>query len=268
MRSINRASTALLVALGLLVLPLATGVSDGASSSSYPMTIKAADGTFTFTSRPTSIVSLSPTATEILFAIGAGPQVKAVDSDSDYPPNAPRTKLSAYTPNVEAIAKYDPTWSWSRSIRPSFNTQMAALKIPVIDEPTAANLAAAYAQYTSLGRATGRVAQAAAEVAKVKRKIASIVASTPRAPKGSTYYYEIDPTYYSVTSSTFVGQLFALFGLKSIADGAKGVAASGGYPQLSEEFILKSNPTISSWPTRSAVKRRRPRSRRGRAGPR
>ena len=57
---------------------------------------------------PTRIVSLSPTATEDLFAIGAGKQVVAVDNDSDYPSNAPRTKLSGYTPNAEAIAGYKP----------------------------------------------------------------------------------------------------------------------------------------------------------------
>jgi len=49
---------------------------------------------------PHRIVSLSPTATESLFAVGAGPQVTAVDDQSDYPKEAPRTKLSGYTPNV------------------------------------------------------------------------------------------------------------------------------------------------------------------------
>ena len=57
---------------------------------------------------PHRIVSLSPTATESLFAIGAGPQVVAVDDQSDYPKNAPRTTLSGFTPNVEAIAGYKP----------------------------------------------------------------------------------------------------------------------------------------------------------------
>jgi iron complex transport system substrate-binding protein len=243
-RSIKRAFAALFVVLGFVLGPLATGVPSGASStSSYHVTIKAADGTFTFTSRPSAIISLSPTATEILFAIGAGPQVKAVDSYSDYPPSAPITKLSGYTPNVEAIAKYKPDLVVVASDPANFNKQMAALKIPVIYDPAASNLTQAYAQYARLGVATGHVAQARTEVATVKAKIASIVASTPRAPKGTTYYYELDPTYYSVTSSTFVGQLFALLGLKSIADSAKGVASSGGYPQLNAEFILKANPS-------------------------
>ena len=54
------------------------------------------------------INSLSPTATEDLFAIGAGKQVVAVDNQSNYPKQAPRTTLSGYSPNVEAIANYHP----------------------------------------------------------------------------------------------------------------------------------------------------------------
>ena len=62
----------------------------------------------TIRKRPSRIVSLSPTATETLFAIGAGAQVVAVDDQSDYPKQAPHTTLSGYTPNVEAIAAYKP----------------------------------------------------------------------------------------------------------------------------------------------------------------
>jgi iron complex transport system substrate-binding protein len=240
MRPIHKSLLTFAVAAGLLIAPMTSGAT---TKSDFPMTIKAVNGTFTFKSRPTAIVSLSATATEMLFAIGAGPQVKAVDSYSDYPPQAPITKLNAYTPSVEAIAKYKPDLVIVSSDTSGFNTQMAALKIPVLYDPAAANLRQAYGQYSSLGKVTGNVAGAKAEVQKVKAKIAHILSTTPRAPKGSTYYYELEPTYYSVTSATFVGQLFGLLGLKSIADNAKGVAASGGYPQLSAEFILKANPT-------------------------
>ena len=60
------------------------------------------------TAFPQRIVSLSPSATESLFAIGAGQQVVAVDDQSDYPKTAPKTTLSGFTPNVEAIAGYKP----------------------------------------------------------------------------------------------------------------------------------------------------------------
>ncbi len=242
MRSLPKSLLALVVLVGLAI-PLVSGVAEASSTKSFPVTLKLSDGTFTFKSRPDAIVSLSPTSTEMLYAIGAGPQVKAVDSYSDYPPNAPKTTLSGYTPNVEAIAKYNPDLVVVSSDTTSFNTQMAALKIPVLYTPAAANLSQAYGEYGPLGKATGHVAQAKAEVASIKSKIAHIVATTPHAKKGTTYYYELEPDYYSVTSATFVGKLFSLLGLTSIADSAKGVASSGGYPQLNAEFILKSNPT-------------------------
>jgi iron complex transport system substrate-binding protein len=58
-----------------------------------------------------------------------------------------------------------------------------------------------------------------------------------------TYFYELDQNYYSVTTEqTFIGQVLETLGLHSIADGAEGAAASGGYPQLSQEYIVKSDP--------------------------
>jgi iron complex transport system substrate-binding protein len=241
MRSFGKGLLALLVILSPLAIPIASGAVS--KSPGFPVTMKLADGTFTFKTPPRAIVSLSPTATEMLYAIGAGSQVKAVDSYSDYPPNAPKTTLNAYDPNVEAIAKYSPDLLVVASDTASFNTQMAALKIPVLYDPAAANLTQAYAEYGPLGKVTGHVAQATKEVTTIKEKIAHIVATTPHAKKGTSYYYELDPTYYSVTSSTFVGKLFSLLGLKSIADSATGIASSGGYPQLNAEFILKANPS-------------------------
>ncbi len=242
MRSIRKSLLALAIISGAAV-PLGAGVSGASTTSSFPITVKLADGTFTFASRPDAIVSLSPTSTEMLYAIGAGQQVKAVDSYSDYPTNAPKTTLSGYDPNVEAIAKYNPDLVIVASDSANFNTQMAALKIPVLFDPAAANLSQAYAQYGPLGKVTGHVAQAKKEVATIKAKIAHIIATTPHTKKGTTYYYELEPDYYSVTSTTFVGKLFSLLGLTSIADSAKGLASSGGYPQLNASFILKANPT-------------------------
>jgi iron complex transport system substrate-binding protein len=86
------------------------------------------------------------------------------------------------------------------------------------------------------------VGQAQAEVSNIKAQIKQIVAATPKKSTPITYYFELEQDYYSVTSTTFVGQLLGLLGMKSIADAATGAAASGGYPQLSAEFIIKSNP--------------------------
>lgn len=222
--------------------PPASG-SAAPARAGFPVTVTTAGGTTHLASRPDAIVSLSPTATEMLYAIGAGSQVKAVDNDSDYPPQAPRTKLSGYTPNVEAIAAYKPDLVIISNNIDGIAGKLTALSIPVLDLPAAASLTGVYAEFTELGAATGHVAQAKTENSSLKAGIRQIVASQPAHAKPLTYYYELstDP-YYSVTSSTFVGSLLSLLGMKSIADAATGAAAAGGYPVLSAEYILRANP--------------------------
>jgi iron complex transport system substrate-binding protein len=208
----------------------------------FPIKVRTSSGVVTIKSRPKAIISLSASATEMLYAIGAGSQVKAVDKYSNYPPNAPVTGLNGFSASAEAIAKYRPDLVIVSYDPASFSAQMAKLKIPVIYDPAAPSLAVAYQQYVGLGQATGHVQGALTEVSRLKSGIASIVKSTPQASPGTTYYWELDPTYYSVTSSTFMGQLMSLLGLKSIAD-AVGANSNGGYPQLNSEFILQANPS-------------------------
>src|SRR5215467_9705561 len=208
----------------------------------FPVTVTAANGTVHVRKRPDAIVSLSPTATEMLYAIGAGSQVKAVDADSNYPPQAPVTKLSGFTPNVEAIAAERPDLVVVSNDAAMLTNRLAAFGVPVLDLPAPANLAGVYAEFNQLGAATGHASQARAEVSKLRGEISKIVAAIPHRAKPLTYYYELDVTYYSVTSDTFIGRVLGLLGMKSIADSAKGASSSGGYPQLSAEFILKSNP--------------------------
>jgi iron complex transport system substrate-binding protein len=213
-----------------------------ASQAEFPVTIGTGSKAVTIAKKPTRIVSLSATVTEDLFAIGAGSQVVAVDKNSTYPASVPHTTLDAYQLNAEAVAAYRPDLVVESGLTPAQVAQLEALKLPVIDEPAASGLEQVYEQITDLGKATGNAPAAAALVDSMRQKVADVVASTPKPPAGTTFYYELDPTYYSVTTSTFVGQLFKSLGLTSIADVAKGAAAAGGYPQLNSEYVVKSNP--------------------------
>jgi iron complex transport system substrate-binding protein len=194
------------------------------------------------TGQPTRIVSLSPTATEMLYAIGAGKQIVAVDDQSNYPARAPRTKLSGFTPNVEAIAKYRPDLVVGEAGLSKLAGAFEAVGIPLLVEPSAPSLADAYGQIMQLGRATGHTPAAAALVKRMKAQIAAIVKSMPKGGKPLTVYHELDPTYYTATSKTFIGSVYRLFGFRDIADAAGGTG--GGYPQLSAEYIIAQNPQI------------------------
>jgi cobalamin transport system substrate-binding protein len=221
------------------------GPGHASASGTFPVSVTAANGTVHVAKRPTAIVSLSPTATEMLYAIGAGAQVKAVDSNSNYPAQAPRTKLSYFSPNVEEIAAERPDLvvvSNDSSNGPTLTKRLAAFSIPVLELPAPANLAGVYAEFAQLGQATGHQQQASTEVSTIRDQIRKILAAVPHHSKPLTYYYELDQNYYSVTSDTFIGRLLRLLGMKSIADSAQGASAAGGYPQLSAEFIVKANP--------------------------
>jgi ABC-type Fe3+-hydroxamate transport system substrate-binding protein len=215
----------------------------GASvKSPFPVTIRAANGKVTLQKRPVRIVSLSPTATEDLFAIGAGKQVVAVDDQSNYPARAPRTKLSGYTPNPEAVAGYKPDLVVASFDANGLLRALKRLRVPVLLEPSAANLAGAYAQLRQLGLATGHRRGAAALVMRMRARIAKSVRSVPKPAKPLSAYHELSPDYYSATSKTFIGQAYRLFGLRNIADAANKTGSR--YPQLSGEYIVAQSPDL------------------------
>jgi iron complex transport system substrate-binding protein len=221
----------------------ATSTAAGAGSE-FPVTLTAADGPVTIKAKPARIVSLAPTATEDLYAVGAGPQVVAVDQDSDYPATAPRTALSGLTPNLEAIARYQPDLVISYQNANGLVSGLTKLGIPVLIEPAATTLNDAYAQIGQIGQATGHLVQAQRTVTAMKAQIAAEVKQAGSSHPDLTYYWELTANpYYSVTSSTFIGQIVGLFGLKDIANAAD-KASDGGYPQLSAEYIVKAQPQI------------------------
>ncbi len=191
---------------------------------------------------PQRIVSLSPTATEDLFAIGAGPQVIAVDNQSNYPASAPKTTLSGYTPNAEAIAAYKPDLVVLSYNASHIEEALAKLHIAVLEQGAASNLDQAYAQLDQLGRVTGHVSGAARLVARMKAQIDAIVKAVPRPKPALTVYHEIDDNFYSATSKTFIGRVYTLLGLKDIADAAD--KTGSGYPKLSGEYIVGANPSL------------------------
>jgi cobalamin transport system substrate-binding protein len=216
-----------------------------AAAASFPVTVKAANGAVTIKAAPARIVSLSPTSTEDLYAVGAGKQVVAVDADSNYPAGAPKTSLSGLTPNIEAIARYSPSLVVAYQNTGGLVSGLAKLGIPVLIEPAVSTLDGVYAQLGQLGQATGHAAQAQRVVTGMKAQIAADVANVKEtARKNLSYFWELSANpYYSATSSTFIGQIVGLFGLKNIADAAD-KSSDAGYPQLSEEYIVTAKPQI------------------------
>lgn len=212
--------------------------------SGFPATIEDDRGEVVVEERPEVIVSLSAVATEMLFEIGAGPQVVAVDDQSNFPPEAPVTDLSGFTPNLEAILSYEPDLVVITFDPGDLVSGLEAAEVPVILFGAAATVDDAYRQIEALGEATGNSEGAVEANQIIERGLADVVAGTDRLGEGVTYYHEIDSTYYTVTSSTFFGEIYGLFGMENIADPADEDGSAFGYPQLSSEFIVSADPDI------------------------
>jgi iron complex transport system substrate-binding protein len=229
----------LALSLGVVALPLLSSAASAADAVSAPQ----------------CVVSLSPTATETLYAIGAGHQVQAVDKDSDYPTKGlPTKRIDSLNPSVEAVIGICKSTSTHPSTKPDLviisydanqiKEKLTAVGVKVIAQDPPSNEAGALAQIRQLGALTGHVARADALAASIKSTIAKDIASVPsHVGKTLTTYYELDPTFYSLTSSTFVGSLLKSLGVVNIAD-AKNTTADAGYPQLSSEYIVSANPKI------------------------
>jgi iron complex transport system substrate-binding protein len=222
--------------------PAPGGGEQSGPDPAFPVTVGAANGPVEIPERPERIISLSPTSTEMLFAIDAGDQVEAVDDQSTYPPQVPRTDLSGFEPNVEAIAGYEPDLVVMAEDPGGLIAALEGLGLPVISQPAAQDLEDTYGQIAQLGTATGRSEEAADLVAAMEREIDGMAASAPDFERAPTYYHELDDTFFTVTSDTFIGQVYALVGLENIADAARGAAS--GYPQLSAEYILEADPDV------------------------
>jgi ABC-type Fe3+-hydroxamate transport system substrate-binding protein len=216
--------------------------SESVPAEAFPVTVEGDNGSLVVEQEPSRIVSLSSTATESLFAIGAGDQVLAVDDQSNYPADAPMTDLSGFQPNVEAIAGYEPDLVIAAYDPGGLVKALEKVGIPVLLQDAAPDLDAAFAQIETLGAATGHVDEAQDVADDMEEQIDELIASAPDTADGATVYHELGPDFFSATSATFIGSIYERLGLENIADEAK--KAGTGYPQLSAEYIVKADPDL------------------------
>jgi iron complex transport system substrate-binding protein len=237
--------SAIVLALFLIGASSATASAKPATSAavttteSFPVSVKSADGTVQIPTRPDRILSLSASATQMLYAMGAGRQVVGVDKYSAYPANAPRTKFTGYESSAEDYLYLRPDLVIFAFGTGTLLQQLKTLHIPALLLPPATGIPGVDSQLAELGMATGHEAGATGVASSLAKDLADAIRGAGNAGRGKNYYIEVDPTYYTATSKTFIGAEFSLFGMHDIAD-----AAGHGsiYPQISAEYILKENP--------------------------
>jgi iron complex transport system substrate-binding protein len=150
--------------------------------------------------------------------------------------------LTGFKPNAEAIAAKNPDLVVLSNDTDKIVAQLAQLKIPVYLLPAATTLDDTYRQIGELGTLAGHRPEADALSRRMAADIDKIVKDVPARTKPLTYYYELGPELFTVTSKTFVGSIFARFGMTNVADPADADGSKFGYPQLSPEALVAANP--------------------------
>ncbi|HCV33914.1 MAG TPA: ABC transporter substrate-binding protein [Acidimicrobiaceae bacterium] len=231
--------------LVLALFAALTAVGCGGADASVAMSGKSATSLPQEASTdPKRVVSISTVATEMLFAIGAGPQVVAVDSMSNFPVEAPVTDLSGYEPNVEAILGYEPDLVVLSYDPGDVVAALETAGVTTLMQGAASSIEESYAQIADLGTATGRAAEAVDLVTQMQAQIDSLTNSVVQRDNPLTYFHELDDNLFTVTSKTFIGEIYSLAGLINVADPADADGSSWGYPQLSAEYLLNADPDL------------------------
>jgi iron complex transport system substrate-binding protein len=220
------------------------------TATATPEPIRLTDGTGTEISLPqpaVRIVSLGASNTEILFAIGAGSQIAGCDLTSDYPAGAKPLAVIADYPvlNVESIVALQPDLVLAAEIiSPEQVQSMRSLGLKVFYLANPATLPdGLFANIRTVGRLTGRTAEAEKIVSDLQHRFDSVRQQTAAAASTPLVYYELDATDpakpYTAGPGSFVDMLIGLAGGKNLGAGLSSVWA-----QISAEEILHQDPDV------------------------
>ena len=198
---------------------------------------------------PRRIVSLAPSITEILFAIGAGGQVAGVTEFCDFPADALRKPKVGYAhPNIETLVALEPDLILAprHFIKPDLVASLERLHVPIFlfDDHTVEHI---FAHIQTIGRMVERQAEAAALVMELRQGLAAVTQRMQGQPKVRVLYVLNSDPLITAGPGSFIDQLIGMAGGINIA--AKGGAP---YPRLSMETVLVEDPDVLIFPVRSS----------------
>jgi iron complex transport system substrate-binding protein len=230
-----------------LVSPEATPVPATATLALFPLTLTDDLGReVTVSALPQRIVSLAPSNTEVLFAVGAGDQVVGVTEYCNYPPEVQNLEqvggFSAKTISVEKIV----------ALEPDLVLSVGEIQQPVIEALEQVNITVValdpdtfddvYASVGLVGRLSGHEEEAAQVMVEMKDLVAFVterIATIPQEERLRVYWEVFDEPRMTAGPSTFQGQLIELAGgINIFAD------VTENYPQINDEEVIERNPAV------------------------
>jgi iron complex transport system substrate-binding protein len=213
-----------------------------ALAASFPMSLKDDLGrTVTLKTAPKRIISMLPSHTETLFALGVGSKVVGIDQFS----NSPKLETdkiqkvgNTFTPNLEAIAALKPDLVLiDDSAYSKLSENLEKLGI-VVYAGMAQTYIESFEKIAILGRLTGASQTAQQIITRLRADINQLGAKIVRQKKVSVYF-EVDPTPYAAGEASFIGELLSRAGGKNIIQ-----KNLGAFPQISPELVIKANPSV------------------------
>lgn len=210
-------------------------------ASYFPVTVTDGGGAeVTINEPPQKIASLDAAHTEVLYAIGAGDQVSAVDNTSNCPAqvSALSARVDAFAPSLEAIIGLEPDLVIVAFDIGDIVAAMRGAGLTVLFLPSPADLEGTYDDIKLVGEATGHPDEGGALATAMISEVSAIKARA-EGEQALTIYHEVDNTYYSVGPGSFIADLYKVLGAENIAD-----ATGQAYPQLSSEAIIAANPEV------------------------
>lgn len=212
-----------------------------ARAEEFPITVTRSDGKpLTIERPPQRIVSLSAGGTELFFAVGAGEQLVAAEKYSDYPPEANELpKLDSYRPDPEAIVASDPDLVLVDHDADGIVAKLDELGVPALYWEVPTSIDGVIEEVRLIGRITGQTEEAEELATSMKARIDAITGKLADVEQGPRLYHELDPTFFTVSPESFVGDLYTLLKAQNIAAGG-----DTEYPQLSKEMIIERNPEV------------------------
>lgn len=245
--AVFRALAVLLLATGCGVRPAPEPADASPGADGYPRAVPDSAGhTLTLPAQPVRIVSAAPSNTEILFAIGAGPQVVGVTTYCNYPAEAAtRDKIGGFSPksiSAERVIGLKPDLVLTTGrLQQSLTEDFRRLGLPVLSYD-AQTLEEVLRNIRLLGQVTGHVTEAEELAATLDRRLARVRASTatrPEAERPRTLLLLSEDPLMAAGPGTFAGQILDVAGGRNVfAD------VEQQFPRVSEEEILKRNPAV------------------------
>ncbi len=194
---------------------------------------------------PKRIVSLAPSITEMLFAIGAEDEIVGVTDFCNYPPAAlDKPKVGYSQPNLELLVELQPQLVLvpTSFLRTDVLAKLDELKIPtfVLESKTVEGI---YGHIQLLGRMVGRAPEANALTAAMRKEVSELTKRVEGRPRPTLLYVINSKPLITVGPGSFIHHLIELAGGRNAAE-----RANAPYPRLTMEEVLTQNPDILLFP--------------------